>query len=167
MPGKQLRRPQLANEAAWLLSRFWAAGGTPARLVWASRHVLAAACAALPALQVRADGLLAGELHAMCGYWMLSRLLPEVDAQHVLLGLRAMEGLGYKVGCGAAPLAGMRAPWGAPLERGMMRCRAAGAVACPPLGGEPLDHDRMTRRLRVQPPPPPLLGGPTMACMMT
>lgn len=48
---------------------------------------------------IEQDPLLAGELSAVGGFWLLRRFLPAVQAQPdmVLQGLGALPGLGYKV----------------------------------------------------------------------
>lgn len=65
-------------------------------------------------LAIQQDPLLAGELSAVAGYWLLRRFLPEVQQQPelVLQGLCALPGLGYRVsvlqGLGALPGLGYR-----------------------------------------------------------
>jgi hypothetical protein len=52
-------------------------------------------------LGIQQDSLLAGELSAVAGYWLLRRLLPELqsagDAAAVLQGVLALPGLQYQV----------------------------------------------------------------------
>jgi len=50
-------------------------------------------------MSIQQDPLLAGELSAIGGYWLLRRFLPAVGDQPelVLQGLCALPGLGYKV----------------------------------------------------------------------
>jgi hypothetical protein len=51
---------------------------------------------------IQQDSLLAGELSAVGGYWLLRRLLPQLqadgDAAAVLQGVLALPGLNYQVG---------------------------------------------------------------------
>lgn len=76
-----------------------AAGEAAARAATQAASLQAALEVSLAHLkQVCEDKLLAGELHAVSGFWLLRRLLPRVDGAHVLLGLRAMRRLGYQVG---------------------------------------------------------------------
>jgi hypothetical protein len=52
-------------------------------------------------MAIQQDNLLAGELSAVGGYWLLRRLLPQLQADGnaaaVLQGVMALPGLGYKV----------------------------------------------------------------------
>jgi hypothetical protein len=54
-------------------------------------------------LGIQQDSLLAGELSAVGGYWLLRRLLPQLqaagNAAAVLQGVMALPGLSYQVGC--------------------------------------------------------------------
>jgi hypothetical protein len=51
---------------------------------------------------IQQDNLLAGELSAVGGYWLLRRLLPQLQADGnaaaVLQGVMALPGLSYQVG---------------------------------------------------------------------
>lgn len=53
---------------------------------------------------IQKDALLAGELSAVGGYWLLRRLLPAVQDKPVLSlqGVCALRDLGYQVGCSSA-----------------------------------------------------------------
>lgn len=69
-----------------------------------SEAVMAALQQASTNLQaIQQDPLLAGELSAVGGYWLLRRFLPTLHKQPdmVLHGLSALQGLGYRVSCRA------------------------------------------------------------------
>jgi hypothetical protein len=59
-------------------------------------------------LAIQQDPLLAGELSAVAGYWLLRRFMPEVQQQQqpelVLQGLGTLPGLGYRVSVSAGLL---------------------------------------------------------------
>lgn len=52
-------------------------------------------------MEIQQDSLLAGELSAVGGYWLLRRLLPQLQGniEATLLGLTALPGLNYQVRC--------------------------------------------------------------------
>lgn len=65
-------------------------------------------------MSIQQDPLLAGELSAVGGYWLLRRFLPAVVDQPelVLQGLCALPGLGYKVSIRAWGSVGIKAQMG-------------------------------------------------------
>jgi hypothetical protein len=76
----------------------------PADAQQSSEAVMAAMQQASTNLQaIQQDPLLAGELSAVGGYWLLRRFLPTLHEQPgvVLTGLTALPGLGYRVSCQA------------------------------------------------------------------
>lgn len=76
----------------------------PADAQQSSEAVMAALQQASTNLQaIQQDPLLAGELSAVGGYWLLRRFLPTLHKQPdvVLHGLSALPGLGYRVSCQA------------------------------------------------------------------
>lgn len=76
----------------------------PADAQQSSEAVMAALQQASKNLQaIQQDPLLAGELSAVGGYWLLRRFLPTLHKQPdmVLHGLSALPGLGYRVSCRA------------------------------------------------------------------